>query len=38
MEYKFIKNLRETEKWRGFYINGSRTAGEEINQYHSLGK
>jgi hypothetical protein len=38
MDYKIIKNSRETVKWNGYYLNVNQVVSEGINQYNSVDK
>lgn len=37
MEYKLIKNSRETIKWNSYYVNVHPQVAQGINQYNSVG-
>ena len=37
MEYKLIKNSRETVKWNNYFVNVTAQVAEGISQYHSVG-
>lgn len=37
MEYKIIKNSRETTKWNSYFVSVTTQVASGINQYNSLG-